>query len=221
MNKGLGPMAAILFLALAVVAAPQTTKKRSATSRSPASKKAGPTAPRLHVNQLGGPTYPHSFMSPFGDWFYVLKPKPGQFSEQETFTLEGTLVREDGAPAADLTVWFFKLRAAKDNPSLAEQGEWVADIYLGSEDGNLAFINPKAKSDAQGRFRITMGPAWKEVRRAVVGFVVSASKEKPFDVHVLPILEHGKPLELEPKAEKQAIDLGRIVVEQKMPLPTS
>lgn len=193
------------------------TKKKAAATKPPTSKPATKPAPRRHVNQLGGPTFKSGIMSPFGAWFDVLHPKPGQFSAQETFTVTGRLVREDGKPVADLTVWFFSVTKDDAKPDVPES--WQADFYLGTEDRKLTFVNPKGKSDADGRFTITMGPAWKEVKRAILGLVITASKDKPFDVHILPILEDGKTLEFTPNAEKPTLDVGKIVVEEKMLLP--
>lgn len=209
----------VLVLLLTTPVAAQAQKKPSDKKPAvPAASKPAKPAPRRHVNQLGGMTYKHGIISPFGSWFDVLRPKPGQFTALETFTVTGTLVREDGKPVPDLTVWFFRLGKDDSKPDIPES--WEADLYLGTEDKKLVFVNPKGKSDATGRFTISMGPAWREVKRAILGFVVSVSPDRPFDVHVLPFLEDGKVLEFTPAADKPKLDIGKIVVEEKMPLPT-
>lgn len=211
----------VLVMSLLTTSVSVFAQKKPSDKKPPASGVSKPTkkpAPRRHVNQLGGMTFKHGISSPFGSWFDVLRPKPGQFTALETFTVTGTLVREDGKPVPDLTVWFFRLAKDDSKPDIPES--WEADLYLGTEDKKLTFVNPKGKSDATGRFTISMGPAWKEVKRAILGLVVSVSPDRPFDVHVLPFLEDSKVLEFTPTAEKPSLDIGKIVVEEKMPLPS-
>ena len=214
-------LASVVFVLLLTTPVGTHAQKKPSDKKPPvlaASKPTKKPALRRHVDQLGDMTFKHGIMSPVGSWFDVLRPKPGQFGVQETFTVTGTLVREDGKPVPDLTVWFFRLGKDDSKPDIPES--WEADLYLGMEDKKLTFVNPKGKSDAEGRFTISMGPAWKEVKRAILGFVVSVSPDRPFDVHVLPFLEDGKVLEFTPTAEKPNIDIGKIVVEEKMPLPS-
>lgn len=225
-SGGSRPIEKTLLASIVVVLCLLTTfvnalaQKKPSEKKSPTSTISKPTkkpAPRRHVNQLGGMTFKHGIMSPVGNWFDVLRPKPGQFAVQETFTVTGTLVREDGKPVPGLTVLFFGLRKDDSKPDIPES--WEADLYLGTEDKKLTFVNPKGKSDAEGRFTISMGPAWKEVKRAILGFVVWVSPDRPFDVHVLPFFEDGKVMEFTPTAEKPTVDIGKIVVEEKMPAP--
>lgn len=214
-------LASVVFVLLLTTPVGTHAQKKPSDKTPPvsaASKPAKKPVPRRHVNQLGGMTFKHGIISPYGSWFDVLRPKPGQFGVQETFTVTGTLVREDGKPVPDLTVWFFRLGKDDSKPDIPES--WEADLYLGTEDKKLVFVNPKGKSDAEGRFTISMGPAWKEVKRAILGFVVSVSPDRPFDVHILPFLEDGKVMEFTPAAEKPSLDIGKIVVEEKMPLPS-
>ena len=227
LSESTGSFKKILLASIVVTLSLLTTFVNASAQKKPSDKKppvsatSKPTkkpAVRRHVNQLGGMTFKHGILSPFGSWFDVLRPKPGQFTALETFTITGTLVREDGKPVPDLTVWFFML--GKDDSKSDIPESWEADLYLGTEDKKLTFVNPKGKSDAEGRFTISMGPAWKEVKRAILGFVVSVSPDKPFDVQVLPFLEDGKVLEFTPTAEKPNLDIGKIVVEEKFPLPS-
>jgi hypothetical protein len=202
---------AALLLLLSAFA--QTPAKRPAASRTTAAAKPAtpPAAPRRHINEGGGPSLECTILSPFGSWFDVFRPKAGQFGPNEQFVLEGTLVRPDGTPAADLTVWLFKMNSKSDNG----QPPWVGDLFLGVEDGKMLFVNPRGKTDSTGRFQITIGPAWKDQHRLAAGFVVRKSPDRPFDVDVFPIFESEQPLVILATAAQPKVDLGKIVVESK------
>ena len=200
-----------LFLAASALfllhSSPAQTKQQP---RTPA-RQAKQQPARLHVNESGSSTFEYTLLSPVGAWFDVFRPRTGQFGPNEQFVLEGTLVHPDGTPAADLTVWLFKMNSKNENG----QPPWIGDLFLGLEEGKMWFVNPRGKTDSTGRFQITIGPAWKDQHRLAAGFVVRKSPDRPFDVNVLPILEGDQPVVIQASAEKPKVDLGRVVVEPR------
>lgn len=177
-----------------------------------------PPPPYLSEQELVGTTA-FSFLE--GRTLDIVLPKEGMFSAEEVFTLEGVLVGEDGSPAPGVSVFFFTLdknRApviyrALDKEAEARSGPESQRVYNTFMGDRRVILNPRVKSDAKGRFKFRLGPAWQAFDSATIGFLLTGPEGSLPGVAILmaPIAPGGG-VAIPVTQEQRNLKMGRIVV---------
>lgn len=186
-----------------------------ALGQGPAGK---PPPPYLSEQELVGKT---AFTFLTGRTLDIVLPKEGTFSPEETFTLEGVLVGEDGSPVSGLTVFFFALDEerspviyrALDSDAEARAGPESERVYSSFLGDRRVILNPRVKSDARGRFLFRLGPAWQEFASATIGFLVMPSEAAlPRVAALMVTAAPGGGLAIPVTQGQRKLNMGKVVV---------
>lgn len=168
---------------------------------------------------------------PMGELYELLRPKPKTLAREDTLTIEGILVQQNGSPWQGMTIQLFLVN---------DQG--TAGIYFYGADmetGVMQSLNPESKSDSNGRFSIRTGPLWKianffvigipaertgggfaettirgsvddELKNFISGLDESEADYTPFAI--LPVMEGELVMKIPVDAAHNKINLGKIMV---------